>query len=71
MVVEQLQGILNDTWVHDGFQSGFKVGFGTALIALVDNIWLQLDNSRCVLLILLDLSAVFNTVDHLVRGTTL
>ena len=66
MVVGQLQEFLEETLALDPFQSGFCAGHGaeTALVALTDNLRCQLDLGGSALLILLDLTAAFDIVDH-------
>lgn len=63
-VAEQFQSFLDETSALDPFQSGFRTE--TMLTALVDDFQLQLDQNSYVLNILLDLSAVFDTTNHLV-----
>ena len=50
------------------FQSAYKElhSTETALLRVKNEILMALDNQHCVLLILLDLSAAFDTVDHAV-----
>lgn len=47
-------------------QSAYKIAHSTesALIKVQNDILLQLDKQRGVILILLDLSAAFDTIDH-------
>lgn len=67
-IAEQLQGFLDKASALDPFQSSFHLGFGTkrTLIAVNENLWLHHDAGRMVLLILLDLSAVFDTANQLI-----
>ncbi|XP_061466651.1 uncharacterized protein LOC133377174 [Rhineura floridana] len=66
VVADQLQTLLDETDYLDPFQSGFRPGFGTetALVALYDDLCWEKDRGSVTLLILLDLSAAFNTIDH-------
>ena len=63
---DQLQTFLEETSALDPFQSRFRPGHGveTALVALMDDLRRYLDQGGSALLILLDLSAAFDTVDH-------
>ena len=62
----QLQGFLEETSALDPFQSGFRASHGVemALVALTDDLRRQLDLGGSALLILLDLTAAFDIVDH-------
>ncbi|XP_062992110.1 uncharacterized protein LOC134404983, partial [Elgaria multicarinata webbii] len=66
VVAGQLQALLNETDYLDPFQSGFRPGFGTetALVALWDDLCRERDRGSATLLVLLDLSAAFDTIDH-------
>ncbi|KAF7254734.1 RNA-directed DNA polymerase from mobile element jockey [Varanus komodoensis] len=66
VVVGQLQALLDETDYLDPFQSGFRPGYGTesALVALYDDLCREKDRGSASLLVLLDLSAAFNIIDH-------
>ncbi len=57
---------LKDHNILEVFQSGFKTLHSTesALLKVVNNILLATDTGDCVILVLLDLTAAFDTVDH-------
>ena len=52
--------------LHKSFQSAYKAHHSTetALLTITDDILLSLDRGVNVFLLLLDLSAAFNTVNH-------
>ena len=52
--------------LHIPFQSGYKKSHccETVLLKIVNDIMLHLDSDSCCVLLLLDLSAAFDTVDH-------
>ena len=52
--------------LHIPNQSGYKTGHSceTLLVRVVNDIYLNLDISKCTVLLLLDLSAAFDMVDH-------
>ncbi|KAF7251566.1 Zinc finger FYVE domain-containing protein 26 [Varanus komodoensis] len=62
----QLQALLDETDYLDPFQSGFRPRYGTesALVALYDDLCREKDRGSASLLVLLDLSAAFDTIDH-------
>ncbi|KAF7236187.1 putative RNA-directed DNA polymerase from transposon BS [Varanus komodoensis] len=66
VVAGQLQALLDETDYLDPFQSGFRPGYGTesALVALYDDLCREKDRGSASLLVLLDLSAAFDTIDH-------
>ncbi|KAF7251092.1 putative RNA-directed DNA polymerase from transposon BS [Varanus komodoensis] len=66
VVAGQLQALLDETDYLDPFQSGFRPGYGTesALVALYDDLCRERDRGSASLLVLLDLSVAFNTIDH-------
>ncbi|MBN3306707.1 RCL1 protein, partial [Amia calva] len=57
---------LTDHNILEVFQSGFKTLHSTesALFKVFNNIFLATDSGDCVILVLLDLTAAFDTVDH-------
>ena len=64
-VLAQLNEHMNDNDLHVSYQSGYKSNHGceTVLLSIVDDILLNLDKGSCCVLLLLDLSAAFDTVD--------
>ena len=65
-VFNQLNGYLTDNDLHVTLQSACKVFHSTEtlLLRVHNDIVLALDKGETVLLILLDLSAAFDTVNH-------
>ncbi|KAF7242353.1 putative RNA-directed DNA polymerase from transposon BS [Varanus komodoensis] len=66
VVAGQLQALLDETDYLDPFQSGFRPRYGTesALVTLYDDLCRERDMGSESLLILLDLSVAFDTIDH-------
>ncbi|KAF7240862.1 Receptor-type tyrosine-protein phosphatase T [Varanus komodoensis] len=66
VVAGQLQALLDETDYLDPFQSGLRPGYGTesALVALYDDLCREKDRGSVSLLVLLDLLAAFDTIDH-------
>ena len=66
MIEGQLQMFLDEYNYLDPFQSGFRPDFGmeTALVALYDDLCREKDRESVTLLIFLNLSAAFDTIDH-------
>lgn len=62
----QLLAFLEEHNVLEVFQSGFKTlhSTETALLRVFNDIFLATDSGDCVILVLLDLTAAFDTVDH-------
>ncbi len=66
IVYQQLQSFLNKYNLSEVFQSGLREHHSTesALLKVHNDLLLAADNEECVILILLDLSAAFDSVDH-------
>ena len=66
MVLSQLLPFLNHAEILEPFQSDFKSRHSTetALLKVTNDLLLTLDSGENAILILLDLSAAFDTVDH-------
>lgn len=64
-VLLQIQSFLDENSIRE-FQSGFRTNHSTesALLRVLNYILLSLDSGDSVILILLDLRAAFDTVDH-------
>ena len=65
-VFVQLNNYLTVNGLHERFQSAYKAHHSTetALLTITDDILLSLDRGDNVFLLLLDLSAAFDTVKH-------
>lgn len=66
IVFNQLTAFLTSNSCLDKYQSGFRANHSTetALIKVINDIRLNTDKGRTSILVLLDLSAAFDTVDH-------
>ncbi len=62
----QLQSFLFNNNIFEVFQSGFrkKHSTETALVKVLNDILLTLDAAKSAVLVLLDLKAAFDTIDH-------
>ena len=66
VVACQLTSYLNSNNLTESFQSAYKKMHSTesALIRVQNDVLRASDDDKCVILLLLDLSAAFDTVDH-------
>ena len=66
VVASQFISHLRENELEETFQSAYKMGHSTesALLRVHNDVLCALDEGRCVMLVLLDLSAAFDTVDH-------
>lgn len=66
VVFNQLNRFLSSNSYLDNFHSGFRQHHSTqtAFIKIINDIWLNTDSGKITRLVLLDLSAAFDTVDQ-------
>ena len=64
IVTEQLVIHLNEIHSMDKFHSAFRAGTETALLRVMNDLLCGVNGGKVVLLTLLDLSAAFDTSDH-------
>lgn len=66
VVAKQLEGHLDRNKLHDDMQSAYRARHSTetALLRVHQDIAAALDNNSAVVLIMLDLSAAFDVIDH-------
>lgn len=66
VVYKQLMSFLEEHGILEVFQSGFKALHSTesALLRVFNDVFLANDSGDCVIIVLLDLTAAFDTVDH-------
>ena len=65
-VALELRRYLDDKCLNDPFQSAYRPGHSTetALVRIHNDLLLSIDSRRSVVLVLLDLTAAFDTLDH-------
>ena len=68
VAVKQLDAHMTDENLHEPLQSAYRSNHSTetALVKVSNDILSALDERKCVYLVLLDLSAAFDTIDHTV-----
>lgn len=71
VAISQMEKHLSENSLIEPLQSAYKVNHSTetALIKVTNDILCALDKRQCVYLVLLDLSAAFDTIDHQVFNT--
>ena len=72
-VVSRLEPYLSSNMLTEKFQSAYRPGYSTetALVRITNDILADLDRRRGVILVMLDLSAAFDTLDYKVLLTRL
>ena len=65
-VIDQIEHHFESNNLNDEFQSAYRANHSTetALLHITNNILLSMDNRRAVCMVMLDLSAAFDTLDH-------
>ena len=66
VVVKRLSDYMSKNQLNETFQSAYRQHHGTetALVKVLDDILRSLDNKCGIILVMLDLSAAFDTIDH-------
>lgn len=66
IVVQRLETHMDTHSLYDPMQSAYKSGYSTetSTLKLNNDILTHMDEGRCTLLVALDLSAAFDTIDH-------
>ena len=65
-VIDELEKHFENNDLNDEFQSAYRANHSTetALLPIVKNVLTSMDNRRAVCMVMLDLSAAFDTLDH-------
>jgi hypothetical protein len=65
-ILQQIDDHLTSNSLHQPNQSAYRSNHSTetALVKIQNDVLLAMDSKQCVLLVLLDMSAAFDTVDH-------
>jgi hypothetical protein len=66
VAVKQITGYKKDNNLYSVFQSAYREYHSTetALVKIMDDVLNSLDRQKCVMLVMLDLSAAFDTIEH-------
>lgn len=66
IVASRLESHLQDNSLYDELQSAYRIGHSTetALLRVHHDLTVALDRNCCAVLLMLDLSAAFDTIDH-------
>ncbi len=66
VVASRLKDHLSHNGLHEDYQSAYRTGHSTetALLKVKSDILRELDNNRVVLMVMLDLTAAFDTINH-------
>ena len=67
-VAKQLNGFLATNSLHETYQSAYRPHHSTetALLRVQNDILVNMEKMKVTILVLLDLSAAFDTVDHVI-----
>ena len=73
MVESRLENYLASNYLHDRVQSAYCTGHstGTTILRVRHDTTYVLDKNRCAVLVMLDLSAAFDVIDHTILGKKL
>ena len=65
-VIDELEAHFENNDLNDEFQSAYRSNYSTetALLHIVNHLLISMDNRRAICLVMLDLSAAFDTLDH-------
>ena len=66
LVDEQITDYLKNNNLQEVFQSGYKANHSveTTLLSMLNDVYVSKEKNKVTMLILIDLSAAFDTIDH-------
>ena len=64
VVTKQIHEYLSTNSLYCKFQSAYRKFYSTALVKVFNDIFISIGDHRKVVLVMLDLSAAFDTIDH-------